>query len=201
MPSLPKEYFDNLYRENPDPWGFADSEYEAAKYATTIEALPRARYYRALEVGCSIGVLTGALAEKCDHVIGVDVSSAAIQQARERNADCPNLQFDVMQFPGEYPDGPFDLILLSEVLYYFSPEKLRDVAERTLVLAGDRADIALVHWLGPTPDYPLTGQQAVDIFIDAVGSRTQPLSHLQTEKYRVDIMRCSTVPATSRPTP
>ncbi|MGL6044624.1 MAG: SAM-dependent methyltransferase, partial [Sandaracinobacteroides sp.] len=65
MPSLPPAYFDALYRDDPDPWRFATSGYEAGKYAATMDALPRGRYGSALEVGCSIGVLTAELARRC----------------------------------------------------------------------------------------------------------------------------------------
>lgn len=50
--------FDDAYRENPDPWCFATSPYEQAKYQKTIESLPRDRYRAAIEVGCSIGELS-----------------------------------------------------------------------------------------------------------------------------------------------
>lgn len=191
VPTLPKEYFDRLYRENPDPWKFAESEYEAEKYAATLEALPSPRYSRALEVGCSIGILTQALGDRCDYVVGVDVSVAAIDQARIRNADRPNIEFEEMQFPDNLPEGRFDLIVLSEVLYYFSPEKLLDVADCALNLAVDGADIVLVHWLGPTPDYPLNGQQAANMFVEAVNESAALVSHRETDKYRLDIMRYS----------
>ena len=189
MPTLPKEYFDNLYRESPDPWKLADSEYEAEKYAATIAALPLPRYSRALEAGCSIGILTEALGKKCDFVLGVDISSAAIEQARARNAGNAHLHFEQMQFPDELPDDNFDLIVLSEVLYYFSREKLLEVAQSVLKLANDGADIVLVHWLGPTPDYPLNGHEAADIFLKAVSERTAHIAHQETDKYRLDIIR------------
>ena len=60
--TLPLAHFEDLYRRSADPWGFASSGYEAAKYAATLAALPRDRYARGLEVGCSIGVFTAALA-------------------------------------------------------------------------------------------------------------------------------------------
>ncbi len=52
--SLPPSYFDERYAKNLDPWDFETSDYERAKYVATLDALPRARYSSALEVGCSI---------------------------------------------------------------------------------------------------------------------------------------------------
>ncbi|MFE7421819.1 hypothetical protein [Rhodococcus sp. NPDC057529] len=59
-------YFDAMYAASPDPWGFGDRWYEQRKYALTLAALPRPRYRRAFEPGCSIGILTAALAHRCD---------------------------------------------------------------------------------------------------------------------------------------
>ncbi len=48
--SLPRGYFDKLYGDNPDPWKFETSEYEANKYAATIAALPKQRYRSAYKL-------------------------------------------------------------------------------------------------------------------------------------------------------
>ncbi|MDX1541958.1 MAG: SAM-dependent methyltransferase, partial [Geminicoccaceae bacterium] len=72
--SLPASYFDEKYAADPDPWAFATSAYEAAKYQATLDALPRARYGSALELGCSIGVLTERLAARCTSLLALDVA-------------------------------------------------------------------------------------------------------------------------------
>ena len=71
------EFFERLYAAEPDPWGFETSAYERAKYDATIAALPPGPISTALEVGCSIGVLTERLARRCDRLLAVDVSEAA----------------------------------------------------------------------------------------------------------------------------
>jgi cyclopropane fatty-acyl-phospholipid synthase-like methyltransferase len=60
--SIDADYFEGLYRAEDDPWGFATSAYEHAKYDATLAALGTERSHRALEVGCAIGVLTARLA-------------------------------------------------------------------------------------------------------------------------------------------
>ena len=54
---MPAGYFDAMYQAAADPWGFEDRWYEQRKYAISMALLPAARYRRALEPGCSIGVL------------------------------------------------------------------------------------------------------------------------------------------------
>ena len=77
--------FEALYDADPDPWRMETSAYEAAKYDATLAALPCASYERGLEVGCSIGVLTMRLAERCERLTAIDVSDAALARARARS--------------------------------------------------------------------------------------------------------------------
>src|SRR4051794_25819688 len=142
-------HFDDLYASDPDPWEFETSEYEAAKYAATIEALQGRRYQRGLEIGCSIGVLTEQLAQHCDEVLGIDVVEAPLQRARER---VPTARFERREIPEESPPGHFDLTVCSEVLYYLDEPAFRATLEKfsgTTLLA--------VHWRPPTQNYPFGG--------------------------------------------
>ena len=68
--SLPPEYFRRIYERNADPWQFETSGYEAGKYKETMASLPRERYERGVEIGCSIGVLTEQLAGRCEELLG-----------------------------------------------------------------------------------------------------------------------------------
>ena len=111
----PPRYFERIYARKDDPWGFETSEYERRKYEQTLLHLPKTRYTRGLEVGCSIGVLTRLLAERCDRLVGVDVSEQALERARLRCAGMVHVEFRCMHMPAEMPDGLFDLIILSEV--------------------------------------------------------------------------------------
>ena len=69
-----------------DPWSVDDSWYEERKRDLTLAALPRRRFRRALEVGCSIGALTARLAERCDEVLALDESEVAVAAAARRLA-------------------------------------------------------------------------------------------------------------------
>src|ERR1700753_2090859 len=56
----PVEHFERLAHESADPWDYATSEYEQAKYRRTLSYLPEATG-RTLELGCSGGVFTAML--------------------------------------------------------------------------------------------------------------------------------------------
>ena len=187
-PSLPAEYFDALYAHDPDPWRFATSDYEAAKYAATLEAVSPARFAAGLEIGCSIGVLTRRLAECCDTLLAVDVAEAALDQARQRNADLPHVRFARAAVPGCWPQGRFDLIVLSEVLYYLDQTDGAATAQLASKAALPGGTVLLVHWLGDT-NYPRTGDTAVEQFLVETAHTLILQQQARTSQYRLDLLR------------
>jgi SAM-dependent methyltransferase len=193
MSSLPAAYFDALYDADPDPWLIETSAYDRRKHAATLAALPGTRYRNALEVGCSIGVLTEQLAPRCDRVLAIDVAEAALARARARLAQAPHVRFACRAFPGDMQDAQvadgFDLILLSEILYYLDAQALVRAARVTRLLAASGAHVQLVHWLGPTPDYPVSGQEAAEIFIAALRPVAPIMLQVHTDNHRIDVLK------------
>lgn len=181
--TIPPEYFEEKYRSDIDPWQFRTSDYEREKYAATIDSLGSARYANALEIGCSIGVLTALLAKRCDQVLAIDGSSTAIAAARQ--ARVPNATFQVGTLPQDFPAGRFDLIMLSEVMYYFVEVDLVRVAALCTAALRPGGDIVLCHWLGET-DYPLTGRAASDLFTQAVAAILPARALLRDDVYRLE---------------
>jgi len=163
---LDREYFETLYGQSPDPWGFETSPYERKKYERTLCVLQGRRYQRALEVGCSIGVFTAMLAPLCDELRAVDVSERAVDAARERLACFPHVRVERRRLPEETPEGPFDLIVASEVLYYW-PEEVMLAAlrrfEEVLALGGV---LLAVHWRMETKTYPLQGDEVHALLLE-----------------------------------
>lgn len=184
--TLPPAYFEDVYRRKSDPWDFATSPYEAAKYQATLAALPRDRYEQAFEAGCSIGVLTAQLAARCERLLSVDINEDALAQARERCRDLSNCRLERAQLPAEFPGEMFDLILVSEIGYYLSKDDLRALRARCISQLAPGGHLLLVHWTPPVPDYPLTGDEVHAEFLAAPES----LRHLKgsrEEKYRLDL--------------
>lgn len=162
---LGREYFERLYAESEDPWDFEVSDYEQNKYARTLAALGDRTFRKAFEAGASIGVFTEMLADRCDDLLAVDVSERAVSVARRRLAGKEHIRVERRTLPEQMPEGPFDLIVASEVLYYFPRE------EMLTVLSGFEHELApggvllAVHWRRKTETYPLQGDEVHELLV------------------------------------
>ncbi len=155
---------DRVHRDASDPWQ-VDSHYERRKRAITLASLPRERYGRTLEVGCSIGALAVDLAARCDHVLAIDASQAAIDLARRRTSGVGNLDVRRARVPTEWPEGCFDLVCISEVGYFLSPRQLDEVVEQALAALGDDGHLLLCHWRHQPVGWPLAGPAVHEAFV------------------------------------
>ena len=181
---LDREYFEDLYEKSRDPWNFESSEYERAKYARTLEALADRRFGRALEVGASIGVFTRMLADRCDELLAVDVSETAVAAARERLRGVSGVRVERRTLPEEMPEGLFDLIVASEVLYYLTrPELLTTLGRFEAALAPGGVLLA-VHWRRETKTYPLQGDEVHELLLQ--NTRLEPTATAIEPDYRLD---------------
>jgi len=154
--SLPARYFADMYAAGPDPWGFRDRWYEQRKRALTLACLPRRHFRRGVEGGCSNGELTAGLAERCGEVIGIEVDPAALAAATERLAGLP-VTLRQGSLPGDWPAGPYDLAVLSEVLYYLDEPAVAALGAQVLDGLAPDGVVLACHWRHPVADYPQTG--------------------------------------------
>lgn len=179
--SLSADYFDRMYAGDPDPWGFANRWYEQRKYALTLAALPFPSYDRALEVGCSVGVFTAALAARCTSLVALDPSAEALSAARVRVPESVHLVQAAV--PDGWPAGTYDLIVLSEVGYYLDERdlaRLLDLVERDLAPGGA---VVACHWRHAVEDYPLSGDQ-----VHAALERWPRLSRIDEQDFLLDVL-------------
>jgi SAM-dependent methyltransferase len=150
-------YFDGMYQDAADPWGFAERWYEQRKYAISLAQLPARRYRSAFEPGCSIGVFTRMLARRCDTLLSCDVAAVAVQAAARRTGDLPQVRVEQREIPGQWPSGRFDLIVFSEILYYFGDHDLEQVLKNAVAALEPEGTLLAVHWRHPVSDYPRSG--------------------------------------------
>lgn len=175
--SRSRESFDAHYERKPEGWDFERSWYERRKRAVTLAALPRERYRSALELGCATGVLTAALAERADAVLGTDISAAPLARAAVR---APGARFVQASLPAEWPAGRWDLVVMSEVGYYLSPDDLDETIDRVLGSLDDDGVLVACHWRHPD-DEAVSSGDAVDARLAERWPRPALVRHVEPD--------------------
>ncbi len=177
--------FERRYRDDPDPWGYERRRYEREKYAATLAACGEGPLDSALELGGSIGVFSAQLAPRCRRLTTIDLAPTAVAIARERLASYPQALALVGELPDDLPEGRYDLVVASEILYYMTEPAVLATLGRLepMLCAGGR--LVAVHWRPAGPERPLDAVAA-----HALVNRQAWLAHVAaggTEEYLLDV--------------
>ena len=169
-----------LYATTDDPWRFRSSPYEAMKYGATLDALPRESFDHALEIGCGNGELARRIAPRCAGYTGLDAVEVALEAARRA---VPAGRFVQGFLPCELPGGDYDLVVLSEILYFLDPDGIDALAAQI-----DRrwagADVLAVTWCGPS-GHMLGGEEACGLLAAATARRHEAVARVSPD-FRID---------------
>ncbi|MFE5835655.1 PIG-L family deacetylase [Arthrobacter sp. NPDC056493] len=149
--------FDDLHRGAEDPWRYQDTWYEQRKRSLTLAALPEQKYDAGLEAGCSIGTLGAELAQRCGRFLAVDASGTAVARAAERLARHPGAEAMQLTLPEQWPEGSFDLIVVSEMGYYLAAAELDELFTRISESLMPGGTLLLCHWRHPVSGWELDG--------------------------------------------
>lgn len=177
MDTTSENFFEALYQRDADPWGFRTSEYEQSRYDTILRSLAGERFHHGFEPGCSIGALTVRLATMCDRLDAMDLSATAVQRAQQL-CTAPNVRIMHGSLATSIPEGMFDLIVLSEIGYYFSEEVLLGIGHRLIHQMLPGCVLLAAHWLGVSADHCLSGDRVHEI----LGSLPQ-LRHTAAQRH------------------
>jgi chemotaxis methyl-accepting protein methylase len=71
-----------------------------------------------------------------------------------------------------------DLIVLSEIAYYFDPDELVRLATRLIEALRPGGTLIAVHWLGNSPDHVLHADEAHEVL-----ARASPLLHEISQRH------------------
>ena len=90
------------------------------KFQAAIELLDDARrdacFKRAWEIGCAEGAMTARLAQICERLSAVDFIPLALERASVRCQKFGNVSFSKWDLESDKAPGPFDLIVITDVL-------------------------------------------------------------------------------------
>jgi hypothetical protein len=140
-------YLNRMYRKGTDPWRIESSWYERRKRELVLSCLPRPRYRFGFEPGCAAGALTERLAARTDELLACDLSEVAVRAAAARVAALPQVRVRRLLLPEQWPAGrQFDLIVLSELGYFFAEASWAELAARVATSLAADATVLACHW-------------------------------------------------------
>ncbi len=159
--------FEALHADSDDPWKVHTSFYESRKRAMTMAALPHETYGRVLEIGCSVGRLAADLAGRASRVLAVDESLSALRRASELLSGVQSVELAHLQVPEGLGRIDADLVVISEVGYFLSPDRLRRLVEK--VSASGCGTVVACHWRHDIEGWPLDGPAVHEILMEGLG--------------------------------
>jgi len=163
---------------------------DLARRLTTL--LPE-RGGTAVDVGCGAGRHTVLLAERFDHVVGIDVSAPMIELARRKRAR-PNVTYEVRDLMDV--DGAYEVVLSVGMLHHVADLEAALAKVRSLVRPGGTAVLAdLVTERGRVPKWWFRAGALLQLARDVAGRRGHAweryrlatasawLEHLASDRY------------------
>jgi SAM-dependent methyltransferase len=157
--------FDRMYAANADPFRVGDSWYEQRKIAVVLASLTSPTYHRTWDTACGTGHLAAALAPRSGYLLASDAAPTACRLTRERLAEFGAAETTVHTLPAAPPDiagQPFDLVVLSEVLYYLSPAESAEIPAMLEGATIGLAEIVAVNWRHHPDDAHVSGTSAIE---------------------------------------
>ncbi len=156
-----EQHFDLLFQTNDDPWGYASVWSEQRRHSLLLAMLDMPVYERVFEPGCANAVFTSLLASRAVEVLAWDGSGEAVRASRSRLRGIANVEVSHRSVPEDWPDGQFDLIVLSDFLYYLSEGDIVEVAEKALDSVSEGGFVLSCHWVQIAHDFLTPGGAAV----------------------------------------
>lgn len=167
--SVATAYFDQLFVDNDDPWAFRQRWYEQRKRALTLALLTRPRYASIFEPGCANGELSAELATRCERLLCCDTATAAVALAQARLQEFAHAQVERLRLPAQWPQGSFELIVLSEWCYYLDHDDLCELIDQALGALSPDGQVLACHWRAPIDGCPQTAEQVHQLLHQRLG--------------------------------
>jgi SAM-dependent methyltransferase len=177
--------FEAKFRANIDPWNYAASPFEARKRAVLLHACGPGPFGRGLELACAIGETTRVLAPHCLSLLAVDSSATAVDEARRRLGARRDVRIEQALLPAGMPRGPFDLVVVSELLYYLGRRPLADLLARVEAALAPGGRVVVLHHVRPFDDASVLPSLAQALAVRSLGRRLRLVRFARLGRFEV----------------
>ncbi|MEO5370050.1 MAG: class I SAM-dependent methyltransferase [Magnetococcus sp. DMHC-1] len=105
-----------MYQDFDDPWGQTTEKFATDK-AIALNAIMKLGANKVIELGCGLGHFTNKIASLGVSVLGIDISTTAINRAKYNYPECHFTVGDILDF-SIYDNYCPDMIVMSEITWY-----------------------------------------------------------------------------------
>lgn len=141
---LVKFYFELKYLRG-NPYRVEANPLEIEKFNHAFDIMKEKRYDNILEIGCGDGYLLERYSPLSDRVLATDISGSALKMAKERLRGEKHIEFRQFDLIKDDIDEKFDLVICSEILYYFTLDQLKTVVPKILNYLKKNGNLLSIH--------------------------------------------------------
>ncbi|GLU48580.1 hypothetical protein Nans01_29310 [Nocardiopsis ansamitocini] len=120
------------------------------------------------------------LAARCDSLVAWEGAETAVVRAQEHLRGAEHVHLAQGRIPQDWPSGDFDLVVLSELLYYFDGTDLDAVLSRTVSALRPGATLLAVHWRHEVVEHVRTGDD-VHAALGSLPGLVRVVGHVETD--------------------
>ncbi|WP_404862903.1 class I SAM-dependent DNA methyltransferase [Georhizobium sp. MAB10] len=183
--SINLDGFENLFQCDPDPWDYETSAFEAHKRSVLLRHAGLSPRGRVLELACANGVTTQALMNVGLRVTALDGSLTAISQAQARLGKISRLRLLHANLPEGMPKERFDLIVVSEIVYYLGSIAARQLAKSVANRVSPGGRVVVLHHHVNFPDASVNPEHAHRDFVRLLRKRMTLVRSARTGRFCV----------------
>lgn len=177
--------FEDLFQSDPDPWDYESSPFEAHKRSLLLKHVGLGPRGRVLELACANGVTTQTLMKVALRTAALDGSSTAIAQAQARLGNVGRLRLLHANLPDGMPRERFDLIVVSEIVYYLGSTAARRLAEGVADRIAPGGRVVVLHHHLNFPDASVHPEHAHLEFVRLLQRRMTLVRSKRTGRFCV----------------
>jgi SAM-dependent methyltransferase len=178
--------FDRLFASLSDPWGYRGDPVSEERRELILSTLPRERYARLLEIGCAAGWMTLPLANRTDELVAADISSVALDRARQHCRQVTNVKFIKLDLLADPIMESFECILCAGLLVFLSASAQPEIRDRLVAALTTGGDLVLEHTRQAYPG-EIAGSEIHALYRRHPALRT--ISHREVGNYAITLFR------------
>lgn len=163
--------FSQKFAADDDPWRTFSNRDEAVKRAAILHGLGPGPLGRVLELASGNGSNSRAIAPRALRLDATEGTAEGTRLTARAISAWPRGRAITLPLPGRFPRGRYDAIVVAELLYYLSPNAMRQVALAVAAALRPGGRLVLAHHRIDYYDFAQHADGIQARFLEMTGAR------------------------------